>query len=70
MVISANIAAMVNDRVAALGRELQDDDLEPVTHSMAALPNCTDGRNGAGRPRLQRGHSFRDLDGQADTTSA
>ena len=37
MVISANIAAMVDDRVAALGRELQDDDLEPVTHSMAAL---------------------------------
>ena len=37
MVIAANIAVLVDNRAKALGREIQDDDLEPVTHDMARL---------------------------------
>lgn len=37
MVISGNIAAMVDDYAASLGRKVQEDDLEPLTHDMANL---------------------------------
>ena len=37
MTISAEIAFLVDERAAALGRELTDDDLEPVTRGMAEL---------------------------------
>ncbi|MAI90447.1 amidase [Ponticaulis sp.] len=37
MVIAGNIAALTADRARALGREIQDDDLEPLTHDMAQL---------------------------------
>ena len=32
--MSANLRAAVDDRLAFLGRELQDDDLEPITRSI------------------------------------
>tara|TARA_Y100000052_G_scaffold27591_2_gene37059 strand:- start:15961 stop:17391 length:1431 start_codon:yes stop_codon:yes gene_type:complete len=35
--IAANIAVMVDTRARALGREIREDDLEPVTQSMARL---------------------------------
>jgi amidase/6-aminohexanoate-cyclic-dimer hydrolase len=35
--ISANIAAMVDDRSAALGRAVREDELEPITFQMASL---------------------------------
>ena len=35
--IAANIAVIVDTRAKMLGREIRDDDLEPVTHSMARL---------------------------------
>jgi len=35
--ISANIAAMIDDRARALGRDIREDELEPVTFQMANL---------------------------------
>jgi amidase len=32
LIMGANLRAVVDDRLALLGRELQDDDLEPITH--------------------------------------
>ncbi|MAP94115.1 MAG: amidase [Ponticaulis sp.] len=37
MAIAANIAVIVDGRAKALGRKVRDDDLEPLTHSMADL---------------------------------
>ena len=37
MVIAANIAVLVDNRAKVLGRKIQDDDLEPLTHDMARL---------------------------------
>ena len=35
--ISANIAAMIDERAAMLGRDVREDELEPITFSMANL---------------------------------
>jgi Asp-tRNA(Asn)/Glu-tRNA(Gln) amidotransferase A subunit family amidase len=37
VIIAANVRATALDRAAALGRELRDDDIEPVTRGMALL---------------------------------
>ena len=34
VITSANLRALVDDRISHLGRELADDDLEPITHAM------------------------------------
>lgn len=37
MTISAETALMVDERAKALGRQIEEDDLEPITHAMAKL---------------------------------